>query len=77
MCHSYCITDNFPDSVCDKKDYPLEYNGNKYSKFFYYPNPLEHFESIKSDKNYNAEYFMRNAISHLQKQSTGRLRLGI
>ena len=48
MCHSYCITDNFPDSVCDKKDYPLEYNGNKYSKFYYYPNPLEHFESIKS-----------------------------
>jgi hypothetical protein len=49
VCHSYCITDNFPDSVCDKKDYDLEYNGNKYSKFFYYPNPLEHFKSIKSE----------------------------
>ena len=43
VCHSYCITDSFPDSVCDKRDQEIEYNGNKYSKFFYYPNPVEHF----------------------------------
>ena len=49
MCHSYCITDNFPDSVCDKRDYAIEYNGNKYSKFFYYPNPIEHFKIIKTE----------------------------
>jgi len=48
VCHSYCITDNFPDSVCNKRDYEIEYNGNKYSKFFYYPNPVEHFKSIKT-----------------------------
>jgi hypothetical protein len=28
--------------VCDERDYKIEYNGNKYSKWFYYPNPIEH-----------------------------------
>jgi hypothetical protein len=48
VCHSYCITDNFPDSVCNQREVPIEYNNNVYSDFFYYPNPIEHFKSIKT-----------------------------
>jgi len=46
VCHGYCIADNFPDSVCDERDVKIEYNGNAYSEFFYYPDPVEHFKSI-------------------------------
>ena len=49
QCYASCVQDNFPNLNCREMDYQnlegeplLEYNGNEYSNFFFYPKPAEH-----------------------------------
>ena len=39
VCHAYCITDGFPDSMCHEEDFEITYNGNSYKNFFHYFDP--------------------------------------
>ena len=39
ICHAYCISDSFPDNVCNEVEYNIEYNQNKYKGFYTYANP--------------------------------------
>jgi hypothetical protein len=46
-CLSYCTNDNFPELNCEFQDVNLEYNGNKYDKFYIYSNPkVTHAEHL-------------------------------
>jgi len=40
-CFASCIRDNFPKLACDHVVVEVEYHGNVYSEFFYYPKAKE------------------------------------
>ena len=42
QCYASCVRDNFPEMKCREVQTELEYNGNSYSRFFFYPVPAEH-----------------------------------
>ena len=52
-CHAACTISNFPFQNCDSRTSEIEYNGNIYTDFFFYPRPtqpkseeeLEHFQT--------------------------------
>ena len=62
-CYSSCVRDNFPNMNCITiEDKELEYNGNKYSKFFFYPKPeidkLGHYKMCEDYINYLKLYIL-------------------
>lgn len=36
-CYAHCVNDNFPSLSCTNLNISLEYNGNYYDQFYYYP----------------------------------------
>ena len=40
-CQAACVNSNFPFLNCEKKEVEIEYKGNTYTKFFFYPHPTE------------------------------------
>ena len=48
-CFASCITSNFPTFNCVSKEFEIDYDGNSYRKFFFFPKPL----SGEDNKLYN------------------------
>ena len=38
-CFAACTNSNFPYLNCEERDIDIEYNGNVYKDFFFYPHP--------------------------------------
>lgn len=55
-CFAACTNDNFPFLNCDPREPEIEYNGDTYTNFFFYPKPgdekseyeIKHYERCKS-----------------------------
>ena len=54
-CEAACSVSNFPYLNCEERKVSIEYNGNTYTDFFFYPKPtlksskdeLEHYNQCK------------------------------
>lgn len=64
-CQAACVNSNFPFLNCEKKEVEIEYNGNTYTNFFFYPHPTED----KSQEELHHYHQCQNYINDVSKQS--------
>lgn len=63
-CQAACVNSNFPFLNCEKKEVEIEYNGNTYTNFFFYPHPTED----KSQEELHHYHQCQNYINDVSKQ---------